>query len=63
MLNPAPHWERVTVNRKDKTMKCENIAQNTDKTESLMAVQTFKETSNGETLNENKHFKGYEKSE
>ena len=44
-------------------MKCENIGQNSDKTETLMAEQNFTETSNGETLNVNRHFKGYEKSE
>lgn len=44
-------------------MKCENIGQNSDKSETLMAVQNFKETSNGEVENENLHFKGFEKSE
>ena len=36
-----PAWERVTVNRKEQTMKCENVGLNTDMTEGVMNYHTF----------------------
>lgn len=39
---PIPAWERVTVNRKDQSMKCETLSYNTDGSEALLDLHKFK---------------------
>jgi len=38
---PQAGWEKVTINRKDNTMKCDTMMLNTDKTESIIDSHKF----------------------
>jgi len=38
---PIPAWERVIINRKDQTMKCENIGLNTNLSEGVLNFHQF----------------------
>ena len=36
-----PSWEKITINRKDQSMNCENIGLNTDLSPGLIACHKF----------------------
>ena len=62
LLLPSYAWERVTINRKDQTMKCENISQNTDGSESLIDLYTFSNLSENKVQSELQAYQGFDKS-
>lgn len=61
LTQPTNAWERVTINRATKTMQAENIAMNTDGSESLLEANQF--SGSGEkTCSELQVYQGLHKS-
>jgi hypothetical protein len=56
------NWERVTINRKDMTMKAETLQKNTDGSDMLIQCHKFWQTAQNQVMNEFLVFQGQDKS-
>ena len=62
LLFPDPTYERVTIDRAEKTMRAETLSKNSDGTESLAQLHKFYEDAQQNVLNEFHVFQGADKS-